>query len=107
VHFPQAADPDRLAQVHVAGNGGGADVEPVGRLRGEFVRVRGFDGVDPACLFWGRLVSFVVGEGGFGEQIVREGDDSVCRVELGDFVTCGSEGGLTWNLEFALAFQEL
>jgi len=34
----------------MAGNGGGAHVEPVGGLRGEFVRVRGFHCVDPTCL---------------------------------------------------------
>ena len=48
--FAQAADADGLAQVDVAGDGGGAHVEPVGGLWGEFVGVRGFDGVDPACL---------------------------------------------------------
>jgi hypothetical protein len=48
VRLAKAADADGLAEVDVAGDGGGADVEPVGRLRGEFVRVRGFDRVDPA-----------------------------------------------------------
>lgn len=50
VRFAQAADADGFAQVDVAGDGGGADVKPVGGLWGKFVAVRGFDGVDPA---WG------------------------------------------------------
>lgn len=50
VRFPEPADADRLAQVDVAGDGGRAHVEPVGGLRGEFVRVRRFDRVNPACL---------------------------------------------------------
>ena len=49
--FAQPADADGFAEVDVAGDGGGADVEPVGGLRGEFVGVGGFDGVDPACRF--------------------------------------------------------
>lgn len=36
----------------MAGDAGGADVKPVGVLRGEFVAVRGFDGIDPACEWW-------------------------------------------------------
>jgi hypothetical protein len=50
VDFAEAADADGFAQVDVARDGGGADVEPVRGLGGEFVRVRGFYCVDPA---WG------------------------------------------------------
>ena len=57
MNFAEAADADGLAQVDMAGDGGGADVEPVGGLRGEFVGVGGLDGVDPACV---EDVSFVV-----------------------------------------------
>ena len=39
VRLAQPAHADRLAQVDVAGDGGGADVEPVGRLGREFVAV--------------------------------------------------------------------
>lgn len=49
VCFAEAADADALAQVDVTGDAGGADVEPVGILRGEFIAVGGFDRVDPAC----------------------------------------------------------
>ena len=48
VDLPEAPDADGLAQVDVAGYGGGTDVEPVRGLGGELVAVRGFDGVDPA-----------------------------------------------------------
>ena len=48
MHTSQPADTDGLAQVDVAGDGCGADVEPVGGLGREFVGVGGFDGVDPA-----------------------------------------------------------
>ena len=56
VGFAEAADADALAQVDVAGDAGGAGVEPVGRLRGEFVAVRGLDGVDPAFAEMGQHV---------------------------------------------------
>ena len=49
VHLAEAADTDRFAQVDVAGDGGGARVEPVDGLWGEFVAVGRLDGVDPAC----------------------------------------------------------
>lgn len=48
VGFAQAADTHALAEVHVTGDAGGANVEPVGVLRGKFVAVGGFYGVDPA-----------------------------------------------------------
>lgn len=49
MHLAEAADADGLAQVYVAGDGGGPDVEPVLGLGGEFVGVGGFHCVDPAC----------------------------------------------------------
>jgi hypothetical protein len=49
VCFAEAAYADALAQVYVSGDAGGANVEPVGVLWGEFVAVGGLDGVDPAC----------------------------------------------------------
>ena len=48
VHLAQAADADRLAEVDVAGDGGGAHVEPVDGLRGHLLGGAGLDGVDPA-----------------------------------------------------------
>lgn len=48
VHLPQPADTDRLAQVDVAGDGGGTDVEPVSVLRWQLLSVAGLDRVDPA-----------------------------------------------------------
>jgi len=47
VDFAQTADTDGFAQVDVAGDGRGADIEPVDGLRGEFFGGAGFDGVDP------------------------------------------------------------
>lgn len=47
--FGETADTDGFAEVDVAGYGGGADVEPVLGLWGEFIAVRGLYGVDPAC----------------------------------------------------------
>lgn len=49
VDFAETANTDGLAQVDVSGDGGGADVEPVGGLRGELVAVRGLDSINPAC----------------------------------------------------------
>lgn len=49
VDLAQTAHADGLAQVDVSGDGGGADVEPVAGLRGEFFGVRGFYCVNPAC----------------------------------------------------------
>lgn len=48
VDLAEAANTDGLAEIDVSGNRGGADVEPVGRLRGQLVAVRGLDGVNPA-----------------------------------------------------------
>lgn len=50
VDFAQAADADGFAEVHMAGDGGGADVEPVDGLGGELFGGAGLDGVDPT---WG------------------------------------------------------
>lgn len=47
VHLAEAADADRLAEVDVAGDGGGADVEPVNVLGGELLGDTSLDGVDP------------------------------------------------------------
>jgi hypothetical protein len=54
VRFAQAADTDGFAEIDVAGDGSGADVEPVGGLGREFIGVGGFNGVDPAC--WGGVL---------------------------------------------------
>jgi hypothetical protein len=61
VCFPEPADADRLAQVDVAGDGGRAYVEPVGGLRGEFVRMRSFDRVNPACLMARDVLVWILG----------------------------------------------
>ena len=62
VDLAETADTDGLAEVDVAGDGSGADVEPVGRLRGQLVAVRGLDGVDPA---WNRKSVLVVSQNCF------------------------------------------
>jgi len=49
VDLPQAADTDGLAHVDVAGDGGGADVEPVNALRRELLGAASLDGVGPTC----------------------------------------------------------
>ena len=41
------ANTDGFAEVDVAGDGGGADVEPIDGLRGEFLGGACLDGVDP------------------------------------------------------------
>ena len=70
----------------MARDAGGADVEPVGVLRGEFVAVRGFDGVDPACEWW--LIE----------------DSSKERRQVGGAVV--QEKRHTRNLQFSLTLQE-
>lgn len=47
VDLAEAADTNGLAEVDVAGDGGGADVEPVNVLGGELLGGTGLDGVDP------------------------------------------------------------
>lgn len=47
VDLAQTADTDGLAEVDVAGDGGGAHVEPVDGLGGELLGGTGLDGVDP------------------------------------------------------------
>jgi hypothetical protein len=47
VDFSKSADTDSFAEVDVAGNGGGADIEPIDRLRGEFLGGARLNGVDP------------------------------------------------------------
>ena len=85
VGFAEAADTHALAEVDVAGDAGGADVEPVGVLRGEFVAVGGFDSVDPAC----KVVSeMVLKEKRAGKKAVVQEDRH------------------TGDLEFALTLQE-
>lgn len=48
VHLPQTADTDGLAEVDMAGNRGGADVEPVDVLGRELLADTSLDGVNPA-----------------------------------------------------------
>lgn len=48
VDLAQTADTDGFAEIDVAGDRGGTDVEPVGGLWGEFLEVAGLYGVDPA-----------------------------------------------------------
>lgn len=52
VNLPQAADTDGLAEVDMAGNGGGADVEPVLVLGRELLGDTSLDGVNPT---WWKL----------------------------------------------------
>jgi hypothetical protein len=47
VDLAEAADTNRLAEVDVAGDRGGADVEPVNVQRGQLLGGAGLDGVDP------------------------------------------------------------
>lgn len=49
VDLAETADTDGLAEVDVAGDGGGADVVPVNGLRRELLAVAGLDGVNPTC----------------------------------------------------------
>lgn len=53
VDAAEAANTDGLAEVDVAGNGGGADVEPVNVLGGHLLGGTGLDGVNPACMSLG------------------------------------------------------
>lgn len=47
VDLAETADTDGLAEVDVAGDGGGADVEPVYVLGGELAGGAGLHGIDP------------------------------------------------------------
>jgi len=47
VDFSKSANTDGFAEVNVAGNGGGSDVEPIDGLRREFLGRARLDGVDP------------------------------------------------------------
>ncbi len=49
VDLAEAADTNGLAEVDVAGNGGGTDVEPVNVLRRELLGRAGLDGINPTC----------------------------------------------------------
>lgn len=49
VDLAEAADTDRLAEVDVAGDGGGTDVEPVNVLGRELLGDTSLDGVNPTC----------------------------------------------------------
>ncbi len=49
VHPAETANTDGLAHVDVAGDGGGADVEPVDVLGGHLLGGAGLDGIDPTC----------------------------------------------------------
>lgn len=48
VDLTQTTNANGLAEVDVACNGGGADVEPVGGLGGELLEVTGLYGINPA-----------------------------------------------------------
>lgn len=48
VELAETADTDSLAEVDVASDRGGADVEPVNVLGGEFLAVASLDNVNPA-----------------------------------------------------------
>jgi len=48
VEFAKSTDPNRLAEVDVAGYGRGTDVEPVGVVGGEFFEGCSFDNVNPS-----------------------------------------------------------
>lgn len=49
VDAAETANTDGLAEVDVAGNGGGADVEPVDVLGRHLLGGAGLDGVNPTC----------------------------------------------------------
>lgn len=49
VDLAEAADTNSLAEVDVAGDGGGTDVEPVNVLRRELLGRAGLDGINPTC----------------------------------------------------------
>lgn len=51
VDLAETADTDGLPEVDVAGDGGGADVEPVDVLGGHLLGGTSLDGVDPACWY--------------------------------------------------------
>lgn len=57
VDLAEAADTDGLAHVDVAGDGGGADVEPVGVLRRHLLGGTGLDGINPTWQANCQLVS--------------------------------------------------
>lgn len=48
VNLPQTANTDGLPEVDMAGNGGGADVEPVDVLGRELLGDTSLDGINPA-----------------------------------------------------------
>lgn len=48
VNLPQTANTDGLPEVDMAGNGGGADVEPVNVLGRELLGDTSLDGINPA-----------------------------------------------------------
>lgn len=66
VDAAETANTNGLAEVDVAGNGGGADVEPVDVLGGHLLGGAGLDGVNPTCyrelagclFIWGNLLGF-------------------------------------------------
>jgi hypothetical protein len=49
VNLAKAANTDGLAEVDVAGDGSGADVEPVDVLGGHLFGRAGLDGINPTC----------------------------------------------------------
>lgn len=49
VDAAETANTNGLAEVDVAGNGGGADVEPVDVLGGHLLGGAGLDGINPTC----------------------------------------------------------
>lgn len=50
VDLAETANTNGLPEVDVAGNGGGADVEPVNVLGGHLLGGTSLDGVDPTCI---------------------------------------------------------
>jgi len=49
VDFAKTTDTDGFAEVDVAGDGGGANVEPINGLRWELLCWAGLDGINPTC----------------------------------------------------------
>lgn len=89
VHLAEAADTDGLAAVDVAGNGSGANIEPVGVLGRHLLSGAGLDGVNPT---WG-TVTLAVDIEGPKEESVEGGK-------------CVSAEVLTGNGQLSLTLQE-
>jgi len=69
VDLAETANTDGLAHVDVAGDGSGADVEPVDVLRRKLLGVTSLDGINPA---WNWELSLPLQESGIGvDELVR------------------------------------